>query len=178
MKRLLALALPLLAGAAPLALFLDGPPPGFTGGFGEPTCRTCHFDVPAPDPAGAATLAGLPAASYTPGVRYLLRVALRRPGMAAAGFQLSARTDTGAQAGTLGGDSARVGVNQKGGVHFAHHTRRSVAARDSAEWVVEWTAPAGGAVHLHLAASAADGDESPFGDHVYTDSLVIGPAVP
>jgi len=41
-----AAALALLAWPAERAQagFPDGPPPAHTGGFGEPTCRACHFD--------------------------------------------------------------------------------------------------------------------------------------
>ena len=69
----------LLIGAPVGAVYLDGPPPGHTGGFGEPTCAVCHFDVPEPDPAGGLVIEGVPEA-FTPGERYLLTVAAAAAG--------------------------------------------------------------------------------------------------
>ena len=54
---LLALSGALLTVSAPLALhdvLRDAPPPAHTGGFGEPTCLTCHFGD-ANDPASAVS---------------------------------------------------------------------------------------------------------------------------
>jgi hypothetical protein len=97
--------------------------------------------------------------------------------MARAGFELAARfadaPRAGAPAGTLHAPDERVRVTRAGEpqVDYAHHTRPGSAspAADSAVWRVHWTAPAAGApVVFHLAGNAADGDESQFGDHVYT----------
>ena len=77
------LVAPLLAKA-----FKTGPPPGVTGGFGEPTCHACHFDHPINAPGGSLRLGGLPE-SYTAGVRYSIRVGLTRRGTQRAGFQIA-----------------------------------------------------------------------------------------
>jgi hypothetical protein len=149
-----------------------GAPPGTTGGFGEPTCVACHFGNELNDPAGSLTIEGLPE-RYTPGQAYRLIIRLRRPRMAAAGFQLSARTAAGAQAGTLAvpqGTTA-VKVEATAGIHYAGHTEPGsrLAAPGSAEWGVLWTAPATAAsVTFSAAANAADDDRSPLGDYVYT----------
>ncbi|NIT96817.1 MAG: hypothetical protein GWM91_15935, partial [Actinobacteria bacterium] len=34
------------AAAMPALPMAEAPPAGFTGGFGEPTCVTCHLDNP------------------------------------------------------------------------------------------------------------------------------------
>jgi len=166
------------AAAIPPGAYLDRPPPAHTGGFGEPTCLACHLPAGAPDSIGGVTLDGLPAGGYRAGTRYLLRVAVRRPGLAAAGFELAARLEDGTQAGTLRAPDPRVALTEQSGVHFAHHTRAGTTAADSSQWTVEWTAPerAAGPVRIHLAADAANGDESPLGDHVYADSVVVRPA--
>jgi len=49
----------------------EGPPPGHTGGLGEPTCRACHFDAPEELEVGELVLKGLRAA-YAPGTEYPL----------------------------------------------------------------------------------------------------------
>ncbi|HEX2078566.1 MAG TPA: choice-of-anchor V domain-containing protein [Longimicrobium sp.] len=152
--------------------FPDGAPPGTTGGFGEATCALCHLGAELNDPAGSLAIEGLPE-RYTPGQAYRLIVRLRRADLAAAGFQLSARTAAGAQAGTLAGaDSAtEIRTHAATGVQYAGHTRAGSrpAAPGAGEWVVTWTAPApAGPVTFHAAANAADGDASPLGDYVYS----------
>lgn len=151
--------------------FPDGAPPGTTGGFGEPTCALCHLGAELNDRGGSLAIEGLPE-QYAPGQAYRLIVRLRRADLAAAGFQLSARTAAGAQAGTLAAaDSAtEVRTNVASGIQYAGHTRAGSrpAARGAGEWVVTWTAPASaGPVTVHAAANAADDDASPLGDHVY-----------
>ena len=88
-----------LAVAAPLAAFRggaypDAPPLGMTGGFGEPTCVVCHFAPSVPDTTRALVVRGIPG-SYLPGSEYELSVELSRPGLARAGFELSARFASG-----------------------------------------------------------------------------------
>ena len=152
--------------------FPYGAPPGTTGGFGEPTCAQCHFGAELNDPAGSLTIEGLPE-RYTPGQAYRLIVRLRRPQMAAAGFQLSIRTAAGAQAGTLAAaDSAgAIHVQTSHGVEYAGHTEPGsrLATMGEAEWPLLWTAPAtpSGPVTRSAAANAGDDDRSPLGDYVY-----------
>lgn len=169
----------LLAAAASLAAagsarvhgraYPYGAPPASTGGFGEPTCLMCHFGGELNDPAGSLAIEGLPA-RYAPGQAYRLIIRLRRPEMAVAGFQLSARTAAGAQAGTLAPADTRTQVQPgTGGVTYAGHTELGSrpASPGAAEWTVVWTAPAAGPVSFHASANAADDDRSPLGDHVY-----------
>jgi hypothetical protein len=56
------------------------------------------------------------------------------------------------------------------GVLYAGHDAPRLAEDGAAVWTVEWQAPAAPAhtVALHLAALAADGDGSQFGDVVRT----------
>ena len=173
----------LLAALPPRALagaYPDRPPPAHTGGFGEPTCRACHFDAPPDAPGGRIVLSGIPA-RYAPGATYRVTVAVEREGMALAGFQLAARFADGAQAGALRAVDARaqVGEGAAPGVRYAEHTRAgtTVEAPGRAAWTVEWTAPAAaaGPVAFHAAANAADGDASQLGDFVYADSAASAP---
>lgn len=159
--------------------FPYGAPPAHTGGFGEPTCAQCHFGGELNDPAGSLTIEGLPA-RYTPGQAYRLIIRLRRPQMGAAGFQLSARTPAGAQAGTLApaeGGAASVQVQTADGIQYAGHTEPGsrLATPGAAEWRVVWTAPSAGPVTFHAAANAADDDHSPLGDYVYAMERTAGP---
>lgn len=172
----------LVAAAAPHSPYRDGPPPGFSGGFGESSCHACHFSAEPNDSAGALRVEGVGEA-FVPGRSYPITVALSRPEMAAAGFQLTARfADGGAQAGELSVDSADAGrmtVTTDRAVEYAHQLGpgSTPSGRDSARWVVRWTAPAGGgAVLFHVAANAADGDGSASGDYVYTAERTTRPA--
>jgi hypothetical protein len=164
-------------------IFLDGPPLGHTGGFGEPTCHTCHFDGDVNEPSGMLHLAGLPE-RYAPGERYEVRLVLSRPGLRWAGFQASIRdATTGTNAGILHADTPDLKVQSSdSGVAYVMHTRAGAtpSIQDTARWRFTWTAPdtAVNSVAIHVAGNAADGDESPFGDAIYTWSLTLRPVVP
>ena len=186
-----------LAVAAPLAiasmgsppgsahvLYPDAPPPATTGGFGEPTCVSCHFAA-TPDTLGSLALRGLPEA-YEPGRTYDLSVELARDDMAAAGFELSARFAAGPargrQAGRFLAPDEHVAVTPQSGVEYVHQTLAGASPPTPglARWRIEWTAPGAGAaaVRFHVAANAANGDESPLGDRVYALEETIGSAAP
>lgn len=175
----MALLVPVVVGAA----YLDGPPPGRTGGFGEPTCRECHFDGPDESPSVSLRLEGVPE-RWEPGAGYTLRVVLAKPGLAAGGFQLAARWAAGparaGQAGAFAPTSERVAVVDSGGVLYAQHAPggTTLSATDTIRWTVEWIAPARGSsrVVFHAAANAANGDDSELGDTIVTiESLSEGP---
>jgi hypothetical protein len=162
--------------------YAEGAPPGFSGGFKEDSCHACHFHAEPNSGGGRVTVEGVPA-QFAAGERYLLTVTLSRSGMKRAGFQLAARfKDTGAQAGSLAptpADAARVGIDTQGGVHYAGQKKAGSTASDDAvaRWTIEWIAPAGGgAVIFHVAANAADGNESADGDFIYTATGESTPA--
>jgi hypothetical protein len=176
-----------LAGAslAAVPLYKDGPPPRHTGGFGEPTCRACHSDAGLNEPGGELTIAGVPAA-YEPGRTYELEVILRRTGMLRAGFQLAARYEGigmvpgGAQAGAFAPSDDRTAVvwDTVSHVGYIEHTAGGTAlSGDVGRWMVRWTAPAvPGGVVLHVAANAANDDDSPLGDFIYARAVRVAAA--
>lgn len=172
---LVVLASALLPAPALLALhFRDGPPARVTGGFGEDSCLACHSGNSVNVAGGRLSLRGLPE-RYTPGETYELELALSRPKMAAAGFQLATRrTGDRTQAGRIrisAEDSARVGLLDERGVQFAHHLLADTVPPDSetVRWKLSWTAPEVAVpIVVHGAAVAGDGDESQLGDYVYT----------
>ena len=99
--------LSLLALAAPIALvtaasssavarsgaavFPTAPPPGMTGGFGESTCQSCHFDFPLNAGDGAVELRGIPEEGYEAGKAYRVTVVVRKAGMQRGGLEAAAR---------------------------------------------------------------------------------------
>jgi len=177
----LAAALTLVGAAAAVpATNIDGPPPGHTGGFGEPTCLLCHVGADLNGYGGRVTIRGLPE-RYEPGESYALTIVLEAEETAAAGFQLSARYNVGARRGESAGELAapdgrvtvKVGEN---GLAYAQHTRQGIRTPDpdGATWTVRWTAPTrGGAVSLNVAANSANGDDSPLSDLVYAAEVVV-----
>ena len=184
---ILAAAPALLAGAAVLAQgrYVTGPPPGHTGGFGEPTCYACHYDAEPNTGPGSLALRGLEA-GYQPGATRRITVELASPGMRRGGFELAVRFASGPaagqQAGTLRALDERVAVTDSAGVQYAHHVEvgSDLVAPDTARWVLAWTAPedGGDVVVFHMAANAANDDLSPFGDLIFTDSVRVPAAGP
>jgi hypothetical protein len=155
------------------AAYGDGPPPAHTGGFGEPTCRYCHADNPADDPGGSAAILGLPE-TFEPGRTYELLVAVTRPGLVRAGFQLAARSQRSdssvTQAGGFHADGPAVTIVPHEGIEYLQHAPdgTQVAQPDTAVWTLTWTAPVRSApVTFHLAANASNDDGSEFGDFIY-----------
>lgn len=156
--------------------YRDGPPPGFSGGFGEDHCQACHS--PEKGDSVNASPGRLRIAApqrYSPGQTYSVTVTLTRPGMMIGGFQLTARFEAdSAQAGTLAlaeGDQDRAKVTADRGVQYAYHLHSGtrLPAPGIVRWTVRWTAPSDRRnVLFHVAANAANADESQFGDFIYT----------
>jgi len=181
---LLALVLAAAAPAARGSSNVTGPPPGHTGGFGEPTCQECHTGLPLNDPASTLSVLGL-GDGYEPGRSY--RVTVRVEGdrfTTRAGFQAAFRWEEGPRrafsAGELGapGPGMRIVTDSAGRVRYIEHTLEGVEAPGGTrEWTFEWTAPAAaGPISFHVAANAANGDDSPLDDLIYTASRRLAPA--
>lgn len=156
--------------------YRDGPPAGFSGGFGEDHCQACHFGDKVNANPGRLRISA--PERYSPGRTYTVTISLTRPGMAIGGFQLTARfADDSTQAGTLApadGQQNRIKVLTDRGVQYAYHSRpgTDLTAADAVRWTLQWTAPAGRRVVLfHVAANAANGDDSQSGDFVYTSRV-------
>lgn len=172
--------------------YLTGPPPGHTGGFGEPDCTDCHFDAPVNPEGGELRVDGLPD-HYAPGETYDLRVVLEADDLERGGFQLSARFGEGDRPGRMAGDlmaletTVQVVAGELEGpgdpdVRYAEHTEAGTgeAARQSADrysWTVRWTVPEvpDGPVLFHAAANAANDDASEFGDRIFTLEIRVDP---
>lgn len=152
----------------------EGPPAGHTGGFGEPSCSTCHVGSEENAFGGRADLQGLPE-RYIPGETYVLTLSLTAEETATAGFQASARFDAppayGVSAGTFTPLDDRTAVTDSADVSYVHHTFAGSSVSDSSgsHWSFAWVAPVGGgSVTFHVAANSGNGDNSPLGDLVYT----------
>ena len=136
------------------------------------TCHECHWENPANEPPGVLALTGVPE-TYTPGTPYVITVSVSHPEMKRAGFELSARVDgpasAGSAAGVLRAPDALTRVADEKGISYISQTEEGSKAAAAGRWTIEWTAPASGVpVVFHAAANAANGDASPLGDHIYT----------
>jgi len=167
-----------------VAAYREGPAPAMTGGFGEKTCHTCHFDNPLNAKGGWLRVDGVPP-GYTPGQEYAISVLVHRAGIKRAGFELAVRFTGGAakgqQAGTLRAPDARTQIISApgGSIRYIQHTKLGSDLVASAEgrWTIEWTAPAApaSAVVFHVAGNAANDDASPLGDFIYTTTVTSRP---
>jgi hypothetical protein len=161
-----------------LLAFADGPDPANTGGFGEPTCRECHYDNELNDASGRLTLSGVPE-MYTPGKDYIITMTLARAELARAGFQLAVRFDRGSSAGLSAGmlrtrdkRTQLIEGPEKRVIYIEHTLAGSrVESAGTAEWTFGWVAPeAEGSVVFHATGNASNDDRSALGDFIYMTS--------
>ncbi|MDE2878129.1 choice-of-anchor V domain-containing protein [Candidatus Palauibacter soopunensis] len=160
---------------------IDGPPPGHTGGFGEPTCATCHFGAPLNEPGSTLEVLGLHG-GYRPGQRHPVTIRFESFDMLSAGFQGSFRFADGDRRGAGAGeirplDDRVTVVRGENGTEYVQHTGAGATPTDGVvDWTFEWRAPdAETPVVLHLAANSGGGDDSPLDDLVYTLSVTLEP---
>jgi hypothetical protein len=158
-----------------------GPEPGHTGGFGEPTCRSCHFDGPEQPDDVVLSIEGTPAA-WSPGQAYELEVVLHGEPLRRGGFQLAVRYSegdrAGTQAGSLAGNDRRVALTESAGIAYLHHTLEGTRPSSPGQirWPFTWTAPErGGPIAFHVAANAANDDNSEFGDLIISTATTLPP---
>jgi hypothetical protein len=158
-----------------------GPPPGHTGGFGEPTCIICHNEFELNAFGGMLSVEGLPEA-YEPGGSYPLVVRLETTDMVLGGFQMAMRFASGPLAGDDAGrwevlnDAVTVTADSIDGCVYAHQAPAGTVMSNPtlATWTLVWHAPEeGGDAVLNAAANSGNGDNSPFGDLIYTFSDTI-----
>lgn len=154
-------------------------PGDFTGGFGEQTCHTCHFDYPVNYKEGKLSVEGVPE-KYSAGTTYQFQIAVERPDLGNAGFQLSARFPDGTQAGTFKKPSDRVEITRNDSTDIQYVQHSAIGTDNDGpgkiQWTIEWTAPKSqhqNKLLIHIAANAANGDASAFGDFILVDSLAI-----
>lgn len=173
-------AVVLVSVLSAVAPYSDGPPPAHTGGFGEPSCHSCHFDNPLNGPETSLSLDGLPE-RFEPGETYVVSIRVNREGMRAAGFQAATRffagADSGKQAGKLrlANDEDPILVSSLDGIEYASHAESALdPGTPQREWLLEWVAPTRpDRVAFHTAANAANGDESELGDFIVLTSRIL-----
>lgn len=159
---------------------IEGPPPGHTGGFGEPSCHVCHDELPLNDPDDDLRLFTVGEGEIRAGDPILLGIRMRSLDMEAAGFQASVRIadgpSAGSQAGRLSAVDERVRViRDERGIEYAQHTESGTTVEaELIRWTFAWTPPAGvDRVLFHASVNSANGDNSPLGDFIHTLEMQI-----
>lgn len=164
--------LPPLAAAAlvPVAApaFPDGAPWDAIDDPGA-ACTSCHFGGDLVADSSALTLEGAEG-PLLPGETYAFTLRFAPEDAGRLGFLAAFEPGDGPSS-----------IEPGEGVEARGAAVRSLAAVPAAEgvWTFRWTAPpVPGRVAIHIAANAADGDASPFGDtiHLRTVSFEVGEA--
>ncbi|MBI3934451.1 MAG: hypothetical protein HY316_07135 [Acidobacteria bacterium] len=159
--------------------YSTGPPPGYTGGFSEPNCTACHSTFAVNSGDGSVSIA-VPA-TYASGTTYTIIVTVSDPAQMRWGFELSARTPSGLQAGTLvaGPDGFTQRLADIGSVQFIGHTSDGtrLGTTGGVNFELQWIAPdvSTGLVIFNAAGNAANGNLNNTGDRIYTTSATSQP---
>jgi hypothetical protein len=151
----------------------------------EGLCISCHIGSATNDPAGKLQILYMPA-RYTPGETYnfLVRLSFNHlPADSVApyhwGFEMTAlQTINGRGVGSfLPSDPEQQvvpGSNPFGSRQYLEHTSQGIHEGEvgTVEWTCTWVAPPAdsGPVAFYVAGNAANGDFTPYGDHIYTSS--------
>lgn len=151
----------------------------FTGGFGEETCHSCHFDYDLNRQQGSLLVDGIPK-KIEEGRIYEFEISIEREDLGKAGFQLSARFSDGSQAGAfqiMRNDRVMFTQQIPDSLQYLQHSEQGTSPIEDGEnsWKVVWKAPDSIAdpIHFHISANAANGDQSEFGDWIYAKELKV-----
>jgi len=156
---------------------LDGT---FTGGFGEQTCRSCHFDYDLNMDGGTLSVEGLQN-TYQSGKSYEITVKLQAEQLEIGGFQFTSRFEDGNQVGDFSWDGKHLmftpSISDE--VKFLQHSAEGTEPTSENEiyWTFTWTAPEENdeKVILNIAANSGNYDDSSFGDWIYAKELTLRP---
>jgi len=153
---------------------IDG---SFTGGFGEETCRSCHFDYDLNMDGGSLSIQGVDE-PYEPGASIPVTVTVQSERLEIGGFQLTARFEDGTQAGSFAWDGDRLmftpGID--GDIQYLQHSANGTtsAVKREVSWSFTWIAPeTGDPVIFNVAANAGNYDDSSFGDWIYAKEVIV-----
>jgi hypothetical protein len=153
----------------------SGPDPKLTGGFSESTCVQCHNSYKLNEgrlKGGSFEIEGLPE-KYEAGKSYTLKMLIAHPNQLRWGFELSARSvHSGAQAARLIPIDSSTQVKEAGGISYIMHTRSGTkeGTKDRSSFSFTWIAPeaSAGMIVFNAAGNAANGNDEPTGDYIYT----------
>lgn len=162
--RLAALAL-LIVGVEALA-YPNGAPWGAAQPTNPESCSSCHYDFEPIADSDQVLIDGLPE-RIKPGEPFTLRLTLTDRHARTSGFQLlvSSADDI-----AIDCDRERVECIVNG----ARSTATQLLRDDKAVWELTLTPTGSGPATLTIAASAANDDQSPFGDRIHYREVRLG----
>jgi len=145
------------AGAYP-----EGAPWGSANPDAAETCATCHFGDEAIHDSAALRLLGLPDAPQ-PDTTYALVVEFDSPDGVGSGFQMIAWA-----ADDVAGELRAVTEHTES-IGSAIRSTQPVEGKPPIRWRLEWRTPERlpASILIHVAASSANIDNSPFGDTIH-----------
>lgn len=161
----------------------------------ETNCTSCHVSTGAnPINASGGTFTVTAPASYEPGQKYTIQVALTRGSLIRFGFQITALDATGNPAGTftitdaartqiVNGDAFDPNAEFKARRYVEQTTAGSAlptgGTAGSTQWSFDWTAPATriGKITFYASGNAANNNNSNVSDFIYTTTAVMRPSV-
>ena len=190
------LTLPILIGTAATVCFAHsyGPAPRVTAAPGDNAraCTQCHIGGTINQFAGSVKIQLQSGPVYIPGVKQRVMVRVADPDQQRWGFELSARLNSNPETGQAGDLAPVDNFTQvicedaapkpcTTGVNFIQHTSAGsrIGTRNGATFQFDWTPPSTnvGPITLYVAGNAANGDGTNNGDHIYTSSIQLEPAV-
>lgn len=153
---------------------LDG---AFTGGFGEQTCHSCHFDYDLNHESGSLTVDGI-SETFKKEETYQITVTVESEQLENGGFQMTSRFEDGTQAGQFSweGDHLIFTPSIGDDVEYVQHSAKGTRPTNEREvsWKVSWKAPdLTRDVIFNIAANAGNDDDSAFGDWIYVKEFVL-----
>jgi len=160
--------------------YASGPPPGATGAPNEANCTVCHSSFALNSSSGSIAITGLPT-TYNANQQIAVTVTVKYSGRSHFGFQLTALTDNGAQAGQIViTDSTRTQtfgdyIGSAFRVYVEQTTAGSSSSNGQAQWTFTWVAPAtsSGKITFYASGTATNNNGDLDGDYVYTTSTSI-----
>ncbi|MEL7024960.1 MAG: choice-of-anchor V domain-containing protein [Pseudomonadota bacterium] len=158
-----AVAALVLAGVA--ASYPEGAPWGAADHRVDEHCASCHWERDAVMHSASIAIDGLLPAFET-GATHTFTLEFNPQVMAASGFQVIAINELGLP-GAFEAREPAMSVNDDRSAIRSAEVQRTETAQ--ARWTFRWTAPdvAGQTVQFIVAASAANDDQSPFGDQIH-----------
>ena len=188
-KKIIAIAGLTAFASLPLFVHADvtGANPRLTNAPGESNCTACHTGTSVNGGSGSVKIILAGDTTYAPGVKQRITVRVADPSQRRWGFELSARTSSGGQAGDLATVDGNAQIECANGrakpcsssspVQYATHTQTGtrLGTTGSADFLLDWTPPTtdSGTVTLYASGNAANGNNSESGDHIYTTSLAL-----
>jgi hypothetical protein len=174
-KILTIVSLLLVIGAGLVLAHSYGPPDRFTGAPGEATCAACH---PSSIPVeGGATITG--PGHYSPGDTLDFLVSVEHVGQSRWGFELTVLNDSNEPVGEIiveEPDRTQLSTDSETGSEYLKHNTVGTdpgVSDVSPGWNFKWASPPEGAgtVTFYAACNAANNDDWPTGDIIYTTML-------